>query len=82
MFYVLGFNVEDVDEDVDVGEDVGVLLGKVVFYKGFLFVVVLEVEGEVVEEFDVGEVDVYCCVFIFGLVIYVLGESDRGEENI
>lgn len=80
--YVSGFNVEDVDEDADVGEDVGALLGKVVFHKGFLSAAVPEVEGEVAEEFDVGEVDVYCCASIFGSVIHVLGESDRGEENI
>lgn len=62
---VVGFDVEDVDEDVDVGEDVDVLLGEVVFYEGFLFVIVLQVEGEVVEEFDVREVDVDSCVFVF-----------------
>lgn len=62
---IAGLNVEDVDENADVGEDVDALLGKVVFHKGLLAAAVPEVECEVSEEFDVGEVDVYCCAAVW-----------------
>lgn len=56
--YVARFNVENVDEDADVGEDVDALLREVVLHEGFLAAAVPEIEGEVAEEFYVGEVDV------------------------
>ena len=52
--YVARFNVEDVDQDADVGEDVDALLGQIVDHEGFLAAAVPEVKGEVAEEFDVG----------------------------
>lgn len=55
---VARLNVEDVDEDADVGEDVDALLGEVVLHKSFLAAAVPQVEGEVAQELDVGEVDV------------------------
>lgn len=33
---IAGFNVEDVDKDSDVGEDMSLLLGEIVFHKGIL----------------------------------------------
>lgn len=55
---VARLNVEDVDEDADVGEDVHALLREVVLHEGLLAAAVPEVEGEVAEELYVGEIDV------------------------
>lgn len=55
---VARLDVEDVDDHADVGEDVDALLGEIVFHKSLLAAAVPEVEGEVAEELDVGEVDV------------------------
>lgn len=55
---VARLDVEDVDEDADVGEDVDALLGEVVLHEGLLAAAVPEVERQVAEEFHVREVDV------------------------
>lgn len=51
---VAALNVKHVDEHADVAEDVGSLLGEVVFHKSFLSAAVPEVQREVAKELDVG----------------------------
>ena len=55
---VAGLDIEDVDEDADVGEDVDALLCEVVFHKGLLATAVPQVKCEVAEELDMGQIDI------------------------
>lgn len=55
---VAGFDVEDVDQDADVGEDVDSLLREVVFHESLLATTVPQIKCKVTEELDMGEIDI------------------------
>ena len=55
---IAGLNVEDVDENPNIGEDVDSLLREVVLHEGFLPAAVPEVEGQIAEELDMREINV------------------------